>query len=418
VANAPIIAIGAALGGAATVAVSAAGGFSQLGRSALSALDGIGGMASSAGAAIGNAFSTVVADARVVFSDLYSTATTAFGGISDALAVGDFAGAAQVAWLGLQAVWQRGIMAIMSYTDPFIEDIQNLWGNFSTFTLNAIDALWINLKNAFNYGFAVLRGVTDEFVNSIMDKWDSLVKSVRQSWNYVQSFFVRGFDLERENQKVENEMDAKKRKRELENPGIGGRVAEAERENRESSIDLQRRQDARIEANQKAQDVRAQRTEDRAAQRQANLDSTVGELEATRNRLGANRQAVDLLPQIAAAGTLDELRELAKEIQRLEEAGASAETIARLNEELDNRTADLDDRQREQERLANRQAQAEARANVDTAPPPPSGEVAGTFSAAAAAGLGFGSTLMDRIADASEETARNTRKIDQERVAP
>jgi hypothetical protein len=39
-------------------------------------------------------------------------------------------------------------------------------------------------------------------------------------------------------------------------------------------------------------------------------------------------------------------------------------------------------------------------------------EVAGTFSSVNLGGMGFGSSLAERTAKAAEETAKNTRKID------
>jgi len=350
-ANAPILAVGAALAAAGAVAVSMAGGFGALGQAASNALKPIANMATSAGSAIARTFGQVVADAQVVFGDLYNTATTTFGGISDALAVGDFGAAAEIAWLGLQAAWQRGVMAITSYTDPFIEYLQNVWGDVSTFTVNVFDAMFSNVQQGFRTGFAVVQGIVDNVINGIIGSFDALVTNIRVMWVKVQGLITGAKDTEQRVAQIRSEAAARAEQRAQQRPGFAGRLAAAGQANRQDQNDLRARQDARIAENQAAQDERRQRTEQAAAVRAAALDDTNQELKAKRQQMAAARAEA----QQQAAGNTD--------------AGA---------------------------------------AGIDTAAPTARSEIAGTFSAAAVGGLGLGSSVMDRIAKATEQTAINT----------
>ena len=360
---APVLAIGAAIAGVGVGIVALAGGFQGVGQAAASALQPIAGWAGAAGASIGTAFGTVLSDAKTVFSDLYSTAATTFGGISDALAMGDFAAAGEIAWLGLQAVWQRGVAAIMSYTDPFVEYLQNVWGNVSTFTLNVVDSLFTNLQAGFRTGFAVIQGVVDNVINGIVGTFDALVTTIRVMWTRVQGLITGAKDTEQRVSQIRDEASARAEQRQQERPGIAGRLEAAAETNAQGQSDLQARQDGSIGANANAQADRASRTAERSAERQQAINETNVALEEKRAELAERRAELDA--QVAAGGA----------------AGAGGEQLAG--------------------------AGGEQLAGAGGATPSRS-EIAGTFSAAAVGGLGIGSSVMDRIAKASEETAKNT----------
>jgi TP901 family phage tail tape measure protein len=366
IANAPIVAIGVAIAGIGLAAVQLAGGFRAVGQAAASALQPIAGWAGSAGASIGTAFGTVLSDAKTVFSDLYSTAATTFGGISDALAMGDFAAAGEIAWLGLQAVWQRGVAAIMSYTDPFVEYLQNIWGNVSTFTLNVVDSLFTNLQAGFRTGFAVIQGVVDNVVNGIVGTFDELVTTIRVMWTRVQGLITGAKDTEQRVSQIRDEAAARAEQRQQERPGIAGRLEAAAEANMQGQSDLQARQDRRIGDNADAQADRASRTDERSAERQQAINETNLALEEKRAELAERRAELDAQVAAGGAGGAD---------------GAGGEQLA----------------------LAGGEQLALAGGAT-----PSRSEVAGTFSAAAVGGLGIGSSVMDRIAKASEETAKNT----------
>jgi TP901 family phage tail tape measure protein len=54
---------------------------------------------------------------KTTFAEIGAIASTAFGGIADALKAGDMAAAAKILWLGLKAIWQEGVDAISAVFD-------------------------------------------------------------------------------------------------------------------------------------------------------------------------------------------------------------------------------------------------------------------------------------------------------------
>jgi hypothetical protein len=284
--------------------------------------------------------------------------------------MGDFAAAGEIAWLGLQAVWQRGVAAIMSYTDPFVEYLQNIWGNVSTFTLNVVDSLFTNLQAGFRTGFAVIQGVVDNVINGIVGTFDELVTTIRVMWTRVQGLITGAKDTEQRVSQIRDEASARAEQRQQDRPGIAGRREAAAEANRQGQSDLQARQDGRSADNTEAQQERSQRTRDRAADRQGRVDET--------NAMLADK-AADLAKRRSEANA--QIDAEAKKIAEPTEGGSFGDNMPT----------------RERKEI------------IEFADPEPSrSEVAGTFSAAAVGGLGIGSSVMDRIAKASEETAKNT----------
>lgn len=61
------------------------------------------------------------------FSDIGSLASTTFKGIYDAIAVGDLAGAMEVAWAGMEAIWLRGTQSLVNMWYTAIGEIKKLF---------------------------------------------------------------------------------------------------------------------------------------------------------------------------------------------------------------------------------------------------------------------------------------------------
>lgn len=357
---APIALLAAALGGLVAIGY-AFGGQIQ------SAFSGIADAAAQAAGGIAGAFGGVLSDAKAVFSDLYATATTTFGGISDALAMGDLAGAAEVLWLGLQAAWVRGQAAVMSYVDPFVAFLQNTFTYAGTTIATTWESLWSGVSQTFNTFGAYVLGAFDNVVNGVMAAWDGMVAAVQKSWNWVQSFIREGFDLAAENAKVDDAMSARARQRESSRPGVDKRVAEADAQNQQTAAATQTRIDA---MNANADQVAAGRyaaNDRRAAERQTGIDEVNARLAAKRDELAAKRKEFD---------------------------AANAERKAAI----------------EAQNAANDQSARAASAGM--AGDQSKAEAAGTFSAMAIGGLGFGQSLAQKQLDALNEIAANTRDLE------
>jgi TP901 family phage tail tape measure protein len=411
---APFALLAVAIGGAAALAYSFGGQIKG-------ALAGVGEMAGAAGSAIGSAFGSVIGDAITVFGDLASTATTTFNGIYEAIADGDLAGAMDVLWAGLKAGWLRGVEALMSYVDPWISTFQNAFTILGAEIYKAWDSIWVGVSNSFNTFGAYLQGAFDNVINGVMAAWDNLEAGIRKSWNYVQSFFRKGFDLKKENEKVDNEMDARRRERELDRPGVEGRTEQARRENDQANKDLEDRKKAVDENTQATVDQREAENRRRADERRAATQSAEadvrGKASGKREQRVRNDQFTRLLKDIEGASSMDALRGMYEEFDALSSTGrltstqtAALETaLEDAQERISKSTSSMGGSPGEKIRSGAGAAGGDAATST--------AEVAGTFSSMALGGLGFGSSLAQKQLDALKAIEENTRPGDDGVVA-
>ena len=379
------------------------------------------GVADAAGA-VGSSFRAMAADATVVFSDLASTASTTFGGIYEAIADGDLAGAMDVLWAGLKAGWLRGVEALMNYVDPWISLFQNTFTVLGAELYKTWDSMWTSVSNAFTTVGAVIQGAIDNVVNGVMASWDWLESGIRKSWNYIQSFFTKGYDLEAENKKVDDEMSARARKRELERPGVEGRSAEAEKKNAEASADLEDRK-KEVDANtQKTVDEREAENRKRSAERRANTQAAETDLaqktSGKRESRVRNDQFTKLMKDIEGATSMEALRGMYEEFDALSSTGrltsgqtAALETaLEDAQERVSKATSSMGGASPSQKIQAGAGAAAGESAQS-------SAEAAGTFSSVALGGLGIGSSLAQKQLDTLNAIEQNTRPGDDGLVA-
>lgn len=382
------------------------------------ALDGV----ADAAGVVGESFRSLASDASVVFSDLASTASTTFNGIYEAIADGDLAGAMDVLWAGLKAGWLRGVEALMSYVDPWISTFQNAFTILGAEIYKAWDSIWVGVSNSFNTFGAYLQGAFDNVINGVMAAWDNLEAGIRKSWNYVQSFFRKGFDIKKENQKVDSEMSARRRERELNRPGVEGRTEQARRENDQANRDLADRKKAVDENTQATVDQREAENRRRADERRANTQAAEADLQGKskgkREQRTRNDQFTRLLKDIEGASSLDALRGMYEEFDALSSTGRlTSAQVATLETALEDA----------QERIskaggsmgggspADQIRSGAGAAGGDAAKS--TAEVAGTFSSAALGGLGFGSSLAQKQLDTLKAIEENTRVGDDGAVA-
>lgn len=385
-ANAPLLALLGILGGIGAMAVNAMGG-----------LQGI-------ATAVSGGLTTAVGDAVTVFGDLAKTAQSTFSGVYEAIAAGDLSGAMDILWAGMQAGWLRGVEALMSYVDPWISLFQNTFTYLGTGIATTWEAMWSGLVQGANTIGAVVMGVVDNLVNGVMAAFDAMVATVRKSWNYVQSFITKGYDLAKENEKVDSEMSARAREREVSRPGVAGRVAQAQKDNAKTAKEAQGRIDAmNADANATAQgrlDRNGQLAEERRAATQAAEGRVEGLTRTQRERRTLRGQADDVMSQLDKATTMDQVRELADEFHTLAATGhLTEEQMKKFAEVAGNAQDRIEEAKGEMGAAAAapvdpeqlRKAAADAAASQS--------EVAGTFSAQAVSGMGYGKSLAEKQLD-------------------
>jgi TP901 family phage tail tape measure protein len=407
---APILAIGAAIAGAGALVYGFGGQIK-------SALAPVGALVGQAAEALGTGFNQAVADGAVVMGDLYNTATTTFGGIYEAITAGDLSGAMDILWAGLVAGWLRGVEALMSYVDSWITSIQNVFTDIGTNIAILWDQMWTTLATT-EIGATII-GVFDNIANTVMATFDWLVGSVQKAWIRVQGFISGAKDTEERIKAIDNENAMRAEQRAQSRPGIEGRQRIAREQGDQMRADADRRQGAMAQNAEATKAGREAENQRRADERRANTQAAEQNLDqktrAGRENRVMREQAAELGQNIGAAQTMDELHDLAAQLHALNAAGRlTEEEFTRMQEQLgiqQEKIAEQDQASRDAAAKAQDGAEAAGQDSVKS-----KSEVAGTFSAFAAAGMGFGSTLQERIAKASEETAKNTRGMGKPKV--
>lgn len=352
----PIVLIGAAIVGVGAAAY-------KFRDQIASAFSSVGGYVSQAAGAISETFGPAIADAQAVFSDLYATASTTLAGIYEAIAVGDLSKAMDILWAGLQAGWLRGVEALMSYVDPFISELQNVFTVVGAEIYKAWDATWVAVGNSFNIAGAYLAGAMDNVINGVLASWDVLEAGVRKAWIRVQGIFKDGQDTQQQLDAVDSEMSARANSRELSRPGFEGRIAAASQQNN---------------------------TENKAwLDRTAAVDTATGNTILGRDTANADR----------AAARRDATMTAEKRLAAIASKGAEQPAVP----------SDI------------KKAVKSASDAPAKLPPPPDtmslGKVAGTFSSLNLGNTFGGTSAAERTAKATEEIAKNTRDMRGDTVA-
>ena len=346
-------------------------------------------------------------------SGLADLATTTFSGIYAAIAEGDLAGAMDILWLGLYAGWLKGVEGLMAAVDPWVSLFQNTFTYLSTAVLNIWDTMFTGIAQAGVSFVAPILGVVDSIVNSVMASFDAMVAAVRKSWNWVQSFIKRGYNLKKENEKVDSEMAARARQREIDRPGIEGRQRQAEDQRRIMGEDSARRQAQRnAEADQTYLDreqANAARAADRRAETQAAEDNLANATGGKRETRARNDQFSQLLKDVEGATTMDALRGMYEEFDALASNGRlTSAQMATLETALE----DAQERVSKSGGSMGGSPSQQLRDNAGAAASESgqsSAEVAGTFSSMALGGMGFGSSLAQKQLEALGKIEQNTR---------
>ena len=304
------------------------------------------------------------------FAVLKDEATSSYQGIADALAAGDIALAARILWLTLKMEFQKGIRVLESawlkFKHFFIRVAYGAWYG----ALATAETIWHGLEVAWIETVAFLGKAWDGFVGFFRRTWENMVAWAKKAWTWIKSWFDDSVDTD----KAYTEIDA-------------------ERDKAINEID----------------DEQKQKTAAR-------------ELERQRKREAASRQH-DATMASFGQGYLDKDRSLDSEYRR--KMKASDEALAKARDEWRKSLEDARTKREEKESeddppgglkkpdeligdlentlsgLGDTLEQTAAKITVT-----------GTFSAAAVAGLGAGNAA-ERTAKASEETAKNTKKLAQ-----
>ena len=291
------------------------------------------------------------------FTALKDDALASFGGIADALAAGDIGLAARILWLALKMEWTRGVNFLekvwLDFRNFFIRIGYDAWHGL----LATVEIVWHALEAGWMATVGFFARLWEGFAGFFAKSWQEIKAGAQKAWNWIKSLFDDSIDLKAENKLVEEQKQS----------AIAG--IDDERKRR-----VAEREDERNRA-------AAQHEATLAGIGQANLDKRRELEEAYAGRMAGNE--ADLAK---ARREWREAIDAARSKRAAKEAGG--DSAGKVRDALAG-LGDIGDMVR-----------GEA-AKIG---------VRGTFNAAAIRGLVAGSAA-DRTAAATEETARNTKRL-------
>lgn len=298
------------------------------------------------------------------FQRLRDRVNTVVQGITDALAAGDVALAAEILWLSLKLIWQKGVAALNS-----------VWLTARNFFITTAQKMWFGALAAAQIGFHGLEVAWIETTAFLSKTWTNFASGFKKIWESATSFVA---------------------KRMLEIQGLF-----------DSSLDVdaaKRLVDQELEARLSEIDQAANRDiTSREARRKRERDTAAELNEATLAEIGRQyEEAQDALKSGSDADLAETQRALEEARRKLDEAIAEAR---RRREESD--ADDTAPRKSPGDLVGDLEDRLAALGDTFTR----GVTVRGTFSAAAAQGLASSSGAAERTARASEQTAKNTKRI-------
>ncbi len=361
--------VAAAVGGLASVVAGVGAALGVVGSALAAILSPMGLVISAAVALAGTLLVTTDAGAEALawlgdrFRALKDTVFKVIGGISDALAAGDIGLAAKILWLSLKLAWQEGVAALnhvwLEAKRFFLGTVQKMWYGalaLSEQILHGLEVAWIETT-------AFLSKTWTSFTAGFKKAWNSAVNWTTKRLLELQGLLDEGFDVEAAKRMADEDLAATNAEIDRQRDA----ALAARKQQRQSERDSARELNEATLAEIGRQFDEAQRALD---------DETSAKVAATKQALADARKQLD--EAIAAARAKREAAE--------SEPGVPRRKLTDPLSELEDRLAGLGDR------LARKIS------------------VTGTFNPAAIAGLG-GGNVAERTARASEQTAKNTKRL-------
>lgn len=298
------------------------------------------------------------------FKRLRDRVASVMGGITDALAAGDVALAAEILWLSLKLVWQKGVASL-----------ERVWLAARNFFVTTVHKMWFGAVAAAQLGFhglevawiettAFLSKTWTRFTSGFKKIWEGATSFVAKRMLEIQGLFDESLDVEAAKQAVDDQ--------------LASRLAELDQSAQQDLADRESR--------------RQRERDDAAEMNEATLAEIGRQFEEAQRSLREGSQAQIEETQRALEEARKKLDDAIAEARRKREASDAEDagpgrTPADLMTEFESRIASL----------------GETVAKGIS--------VRGTFSAAAVAGLASSGTAAERTAKASEQTARNTKQL-------
>lgn len=134
------------------------------------------------------------------FRVLKDDALKTFGGISDAMAAGDLGLAAEILWASLKVEWERGLLYLKGLWDNFLD---TTLGKMFSWQLDQTMITWEVVK-FFGKALGIMFNDFLQFANAIQKAWNSVSQFFRKTWAKVKGV-VAGTDSQAEITRIEQE---------------------------------------------------------------------------------------------------------------------------------------------------------------------------------------------------------------------
>jgi len=303
------------------------------------------------------------------FGDLKSFAIDSFQGIKDALAAGDVALAARVLWLSLQVVWRAGINKLkgwwLGFKDWFFQTTNDLFYGAVVIVAEA----WYGLKKIWATTVNFWADVLNKFAGFFLKTWNSLTGWFAKQWTKVIGVFDSSIDVEAVNKRIDEETQRKNIEvsRGILDDRLDGEreLADIEKEREGVLVAISEMADEEDQARRKQYQAEMKESEGELAKAKEEWRASIVEAKEKRAAMESKEAPKAEPPPEVPPPDLGEFKD------KFEAAVPELERALKL-------------------------------------------DVVGTFSAEAADRMGVGPTAAEeRTARASEETAKNTKKIAQ-----
>tara|TARA_Y100001973_G_scaffold106824_1_gene188482 strand:- start:8305 stop:10566 length:2262 start_codon:yes stop_codon:yes gene_type:complete len=302
-------------------------------------------------------------------------ASQTFQGIYDAIVGNDLGLAIDILFKGAEVAFLQGKETLLNFVDDFMNSFYD-----------SMNRGGLQTK-------AVFLGIMDNLVMGTMYMFDNLVRAIRKSWNYVQSFFVEGFDLEAENKKVDDEMDARNRQRDLRRPGVEKR---------------RRLADEQADADFAAREQRTNERKKKRAEERGEAERELGDF----NKLAEEKRhdvelAQELLGDLASAKTPEELESLRPQVAGVIERDHLGVSMMQKLHDAYNKASVRVSRVKQDDAVAGA---------LGHTPTGLSSDMVGTFSGSRLGGMGFAKNLAQKQLDVLNSIDNGVANINQPRV--
>ena len=303
------------------------------------------------------------------FAVLKDEALAAWQGISNALAAGDIGLAARILWLSLKLQWQKGVDALNRIWASLKNTFLTTWTEAVFNTAAIATEGWAGLQSAWTETIDFLSDAWSIFTTGLTKTWKTAVGFIRTAWVKLKSLFDDDVDVDAEVARITDETASKNS---AEDRVRDQRIIQREQERRQRLSEIEQQKSGALEELE-----RERVSEQDRHSEQFRSDVTRSEDALTQ----ARREWQQAIEQAAEARRQSE--------SEADEGPAKAlspgDLIQQLQQQLNGAGEQL---QETQDRIS----------------------VTGTFNAAAVRGLGGGAPE-ERTAKATEETAKNTRRI-------